>query len=154
MTQSIRPLDPATIDETVFKKKLADAIIMTKDGKLLMQQRTPDWGKSAGKLTAFGGHVEDGETPLQALKRELKEELGADVNDAELISLNALTEEETGHTEIVYAWFWHDRRSTITGCYECEAVYYDRVAGALAHPKIMDYAVFLLQECVKKGLLR
>lgn len=152
--QTLRPLDPAAIDETVFKKKLADAIVMTKDGKLLMQQRTPDWGKSAGKLTAFGGHVEDGETPLEALKRELKEELGADVNDGEILSLGALTEEETGHTEIVYAWFWHDRRGTITGCYECEAVYYDRVAGALAHPKIMDYAVFLLQECVRRGLLK
>jgi 8-oxo-dGTP diphosphatase len=152
--QSIRPLDPAAIDETVFKKKLADAIVLTKDGKLLMQQRTPDWGKSAGKLTAFGGHVEEGETPLEALKRELKEELGADIYDGELISLGALSEEETGHTEIVYAWFWHDRRGAITGCYECEAAYYDRVAGALAHPMIMDYAVYLLQECVKKGLLK
>ncbi|MEZ0260632.1 MAG: NUDIX hydrolase [Alphaproteobacteria bacterium] len=154
MPESIRPVDPAAIDLSVFKKQLADAIVMTKDGKLLMQQRTPDWGKSAGKLTAFGGHVEDGETALQALKRELKEELGADVNDAELISLGGLTEEETGHTEIVHAWFWHDKRCTITGCYECEAAYYDRAAGALAHPMIMDYAVWMLKECEKRGLVK
>jgi 8-oxo-dGTP diphosphatase len=152
MPQSIRYVDPASVDPKSFKKQLADAIVLTKDGKLMMQQRTPGW-KSVGKLTAFGGHVEPGETPLQGLLRELKEELGADVPEAELVSLGALTEEETGHTEIVYTWFWHDKQGLITGCYECEAAYYDRAAGALAHPMIMDYAVWMLEECKKRGLL-
>ncbi len=86
--------------------------------------------------------------------RELKEELGADVPPEEVVPLAALTEAMSGHTEIVHTHFWHDRNGVITGCYECEAVYYDRVAGALAHPKIMDYARWMLLECQNRGLLK
>ena len=35
---------------------------------------------------------------------------------------------------------WHDHNNMITGCYEAEAVFYETVAEALAHPQIMDYA--------------
>ena len=149
----VRVLDPGSLDGGMLARNVADAVILTRDGKILLQQRSANWGRSAGKLTAFGGHIDPGETALEALVRELREELGARVDPADVIELGAVTEAETGHTEIVHTYFWHDRDGTITGCYECEAVYYDRIAGALAHPGIMHYLRWMLLRCQSRGLI-
>lgn len=85
--------------------------------------------------------------------RELHEELGAIVNPADLIFIGAVSEDFTGHTELVHVHFWHDVHDTITGCYEGEAVYYECVADALAHPKIMDYVRWALIEAQKRNLI-
>ena len=59
---------------------VAVALIDT-DGRVLIAQR-PE-GKQLASLWEFpGGKVEPGERPEQALIRELKEELGIDVNEA------------------------------------------------------------------------
>jgi 8-oxo-dGTP diphosphatase len=53
--------------------RVADAIII-KDQKVMLVQQAK---KSAYQLWSFpGGRVEDGETPLQAVRREVYEELG------------------------------------------------------------------------------
>ncbi|PZP56947.1 MAG: NUDIX hydrolase [Micavibrio aeruginosavorus] len=118
-----------------FTKHLADCVILTHDNKILMQQHLESWGKYAGVLNLFGGHVEEGETIIQALIRELHEELGAIVEPSDVIFLGAVTEDETNHTELVHVHFWHDKENTITGCYEAEDRRYDTIGEALAHPK-------------------
>lgn len=63
-------------------KKIAAIILENDDGELLLYLRDnkptipfPDhWD-------LIGGHVEEGETPEQALVREVKEELGIDLKD-------------------------------------------------------------------------
>lgn len=130
-----------------FACHLADCVVLTKDRKILMQQRPESWGKSAGNLNIFGGHVEDGETVIQGLIRELNEELGAVVIEKDLVFIGAITEDWTDHAELVHVYFWHDKQGTITGCYEAEAREYDTVEQALAHPKIMDYAAWALETC-------
>ncbi len=43
----------------------------------LIRKERPAWQK--GKLNGIGGHVEDGESPLDAMRREFKEETGVGV---------------------------------------------------------------------------
>lgn len=152
--KSIRPVDLTKTSLSAFKKHLADCVVLTHDNKILMQQRPLSWGKSAGVLNIFGGHVEDGETVIQGLVRELKEELGAQIDEKDVVFIGAVSEEFTNHTELVHVHFWHDKNNTITGCYEAEAVRYDSAEGALAHPKIMDYAVWALGVCRDGGLIK
>ncbi|HOO50003.1 MAG TPA: NUDIX hydrolase [Alphaproteobacteria bacterium] len=144
---SLKLVDTKQIRESQYIHHLSDCVILTKDGKILMQQRPENWGKSAGNLNIFGGHVEDGETVVQGLIRELHEELGAVVRQDDLVFIGAISEDWTNHTELVHVYFWHDTHGTITGCYEAEAREYNTVEEALAHPKIMDYAAWALEEC-------
>jgi 8-oxo-dGTP diphosphatase len=60
---------------------VAAGLILRKDGSLLLAQRPGDkpW---PGWWELPGGKIEAGESPLQALARELKEELGIDVTHA------------------------------------------------------------------------
>jgi 8-oxo-dGTP diphosphatase len=44
---------------------------------VLIHKRRPDW--QAGKFNGVGGHVEDGESPVQAMRRGFIEEAGLDV---------------------------------------------------------------------------
>jgi 8-oxo-dGTP diphosphatase len=43
----------------------------------LIEKQRPAWQK--GKLNGIGGRVEIGETPFEAMRREFKEEAGADI---------------------------------------------------------------------------
>ena len=45
-----------------------------KKNVVLIRKNKPDW--LAGKLNAIGGHVEDGETPAECMRREFLEEAG------------------------------------------------------------------------------
>ena len=59
------------------------AALVDKAGRILLQQRAP--GRAMAGLWEFpGGKVEPGELPEAALVRELREELGIDVEDASL----------------------------------------------------------------------
>lgn len=55
--------------------------IQNRDGKFLMQKRVPEKG---GDWGVTGGHPKSGETPLQGMITEIKEEIGVDVNPEEL----------------------------------------------------------------------
>lgn len=60
----------------MFRLVPAVNVIIVKDNKILLSKRqNKSWGN--GMFVLPGGHVEQGETPLKAIKREIKEELGA-----------------------------------------------------------------------------
>lgn len=55
------------------------AAVMIRNNKVLIAQRAP-FDKMAGKWEFPGGKVEPGETPEQCLKREIREELEAEID--------------------------------------------------------------------------
>ena len=60
----------------MFKLVPAVNAVILKDNKILLSKRqNKTWGN--GMFVLPGGHVEQGETPLNAMQREIKEELGA-----------------------------------------------------------------------------
>ena len=61
------------------------ACALCQGGKVLIQQR-PEGKPGAGSWEFPGGKIEEGETPLVALRRELEEELGISVSKADPVS--------------------------------------------------------------------
>ena len=151
--ETLRLVDRDTSDLSAFRMHLADNIILTQAGTILLQYRPPHWRSSPDCLNAFGGHVDEGEGIMQALARELNEELGARVREDEVVFLGALSEAFTQHSELVHLHFWHDRTGTITGCYEAEARSFTGAGAALSDPRLMPYTAWGLQECVRRGLV-
>lgn len=149
----IKEINLATIDKSSFKQRYVGCIVLTSDKQILLQSRPLYWRTFPGKIATFGGHVEEKETPSEALIRELREELGAQVKSDELIVLGAIAEEITKYKDLVYLYYWHDKKETITGCYEGEAQYFTDVNEALHHPKLMDDVYWALIECQNRKLL-
>ena len=153
MRSEIRHLESQDIDDSKYDKRFVGCVILTHDNKILLQQRPDHWRTYPGYQCEFGGHIENGETPVDAIVRELNEELGAIVNSKDLVSLGAISEAMTDHSEIIYVFFWRDKENSMTGCYEGSANYYKNVNDALKHPKMMESVRWLMCECQKKGLL-
>ena len=61
------------------------AAIIKKDNKILIASRKK--GEFAGMFEFPGGKIEQGETPQEALKREIKEELDAEIEVGKLIDI-------------------------------------------------------------------
>lgn len=61
--------------------------IQNSKGEFLIQKTSESKG---GEYTSTGGHVDSGETPLQSIKREVKEELGLNVDNDNILELGYL----------------------------------------------------------------
>ncbi|WP_223168357.1 NUDIX domain-containing protein [Legionella israelensis] len=122
--------------------------------KILLQRRPEHYGACPGYTCEFGGKIEIGETPDNALVRELKEELGAIVQMKDVIKLGAITEQMSQHKDLIYTYFWHDRYDTITGCYEGEPVFFECAGDVLDLKKITDALWWLIPRCKDRGLIK
>jgi nucleoside triphosphatase len=65
----------------VFPEPTVGALIVNKEGKILLV-KSHKW---FDKFTLPGGHIEIGETMVEAVKREAKEEVGLDVQVGHLL---------------------------------------------------------------------
>lgn len=80
------------------------AALLVRDGRVLLAHRTPlrEWYADCWDLV--GGHLEPGETPLAAVRRECREELGVRIEDAEPIDIPASDPDLELHAFRVTRW--------------------------------------------------
>ncbi len=69
------------LEKQVYPEPTVGALIVKDDGKVLLA-KSHKW---FGKLTLPGGHIEVGETMRDAVRREVKEEVGLDVEVVQLL---------------------------------------------------------------------
>jgi mutator protein MutT len=67
-------------DKKEEKQKNALAVIVNSDNKILLLKRGKDAPWMPSKWALIGGVIEKGETPQQAVEREIKEETGLEIN--------------------------------------------------------------------------
>lgn len=84
-------------------REFAAAIIVNVAGELLLLRRSPSTKRWPGKWGIAGGGMEAGETPEQALIRELREELGSDIRLRNLRGPDRLTA-IGGYGGFIYLW--------------------------------------------------
>lgn len=80
--------DGVEFDSTSKKVKMSIALMKDKYGNFILGER-----KDSGKYTFVGGHIEDGETPEQALIRETREESGLQLSLGEYEFLSKLSDD-------------------------------------------------------------
>ena len=91
---------------------VACGVILGQDGKVLVTQRPP--GKiAAGKWEFPGGKIEKGESPLEALCRELREELGVEAIRAR--PLIRLLHDYRDRRVLLDAWCVEEWAGTVQG---------------------------------------
>lgn len=61
--------------------------IQNSKGEFLIQKTSKEKG---GEYTSTGGHIDSRETPLESIKREVKEELGLNVDNDNIVELGYL----------------------------------------------------------------
>ena len=98
---------------------------LIKDNKYLMLHRTKkEQDINSGKYIGVGGHIEEGESPLDCIKREVKEETGLTLNSA--ILRGHLTFILGDVTEYTYLFTSDDFEGTLnTDCNEGELSWVD-----------------------------
>ena len=136
-----------------FTKTFVGCIVLTHDNRILLQYRDESFFSHPDCIATFGGRLEENETPMQGLIRELREELGARVVEKDVVELAAITEKETEYKELIHTYFWHDKHSTISTCEEGSPMYFDNVASVQTAPNVMSDVKWLLGACLDKGLL-
>ena len=149
-----RKINLEYINDAEYSNRCVGCLILSQDRKIVLQLRDDNAPSFPNCLSTFGGGIEAGETPMEALVRELKEELGAVVNERDVISMGALAVPETNYHQLIYTYFWYDIYGTITGCYEGKAQYFNDPVTPQQHPKVMRDVVWLIQESNKRGLLK
>lgn len=86
----------------MFYKKLAAIILFRQDNRILLQHRTDDAPVFPGYWSFFGGGVEQGETPEEAVKREVIEELSYQLNSPRLWTVQKYSHDEMNYTRYFF----------------------------------------------------
>ena len=69
-------------------------MLMNKNGEILLQKRSLTKKANPGIWSRTGGHIDSGETPIQGIIRETKEEIGLDINEKDIELIKMYKEEK------------------------------------------------------------
>jgi 8-oxo-dGTP diphosphatase len=116
------------------KVKVAAALLILPDGRVVLQRRSKDAAISAGKLGFFGGHVEPGETSDAAIKREMAEETSLDVEQLSLECMRELnlSAQVTGNDDVHFDVYRARVANGDFGVYEGDGAEVYSISEALA----------------------
>jgi len=82
--------------------KGAGVILIASNGTILLQYRDKDSKWNQDSWNEFGGQIEEGETPEEAVKRELKEELGIELADLKFFKKYELQRQKEIYEQFVF----------------------------------------------------
>jgi len=82
--------------------KGAGVILIASNGTILLQYRDKDSKWNQDSWSEFGGQIEEGETPEEAVKRELKEELGIELADLKFFKKYELQRQKEIYEQFVF----------------------------------------------------
>ena len=85
-----------------FASVRAGIILITDDWRILLQYRNKDNRWNQDSWSEFGGQIEEGETPEEAVKRELKEELGIELKNLKFFKKYELQREKGIYEQFVF----------------------------------------------------
>ena len=97
------------------------AVIVARDGSLLVERRKLTKETDPGKIAIPGGHVEDGESLLDACRRELREELGL---TCEVFSFIVSLPHRTDSEDQIVHYFSCDGWRGVPRCHEAEEIFW------------------------------
>lgn len=80
-------------------RKLSLVLPINNSGQLLLQHRTLDAPRKPNHWGFWGGHIEDGESPEEAAKREFMEELQMKIDDLKFFKHDIFDGKEWGKAE-------------------------------------------------------
>ena len=132
----------------------ACAIILTQDGQLLLQRRTPDAPVFPGALGLFGGQTEPGECPADTIVREIWEELGGICALADLTFAAAVELDNVQSCRVLASvYIWRDTAGTIGDCQEGSKALFGNTAQAMQDRDLPQVVKLALQECLRRNLI-
>jgi nucleoside triphosphatase len=111
-----------TLAKQVFPEPTVGALIVNNEGKILLA-RSHKW---FDKYTLPGGHIEDGASMVDAVRREVKEEVGLDVEVAEMLLVH----------EAIFAHEFYRKKHFIFIDFYCKSKDHQV---KLDHDEIQDY---------------
>jgi len=76
--------------------------IMNKKGEILLQRRSADKPRNPNKWSKTGGHVDSGESVEDAIRREVKEEIGIDIPKEQIEILEIFKSKDSNNKYFAY----------------------------------------------------
>lgn len=90
------------VDSVIEKRKVATAILINSENKILAVKRASDRKYNPNKWSIISGHIEENETPRQCVERELKEELLGEIKIKSITQGNNFLHDDS----IVHKTIW------------------------------------------------
>lgn len=110
--------------------------ILARDGKLLAERRNVNKRYAPGMIIFPGGHIEEGETPHEAMIREMKEELGIRVTEYYPLGVFEHKNGDAGDAYLVVRW------EGVPEAHEAEELIWITSEGELSPEREFDKRIF------------
>ncbi len=140
------------MDKRVYPRKLVVAGLLTNgDGQILITQRCPDQA-FPNQWEFPGGKVEAGEAPIEALRRELMEEIGASVHLGRIWDVLYHRYDDFELVMLMYhCWL---RRGERVECRSVQSYAWCRPQDVIGHYDLLPADMPLIERLCREGVPR